>query len=179
MDCLERSRRGGSWDDVADEIIATIPPLPELLDKGVHMAGRRAWETPTDSLLHTCFVQTYLEPDYRFMDRCQCYWDRGCAAILARGLDLAKDQERELVRACWAKLKDPNTLPGEPEFWYGDPPQHASGPPDPAGLANGTQSDTRGHLAPAARTESTTQTATPKARTSRKASYRSPLTKGY
>jgi hypothetical protein len=42
---------------------------------------------------------------------------------MVQELKLEKADERELIRACWLKLKLPSELPGFPAFWYGDPPR--------------------------------------------------------
>ena len=108
-------------DAHAAEIIAQIPPLSQLEPKPAHTTGQAPYETPKDSLLHTMFTQQYQEPEWRFLDRCECYWRRGCAMKLVQAMHLENDQERELIRACWLKLKLPSEQPRWPEFGYGEP----------------------------------------------------------
>lgn len=110
------------YDTTADEIIAKIPPLPELHSSS-GLYGITYWEPPKGSFIQTSFSQTYQEPWDLFLERCQCYWDRGCSAKMARELKLPKDEERSLIRACWLKLKLPSQLPGFPEHWYADAPR--------------------------------------------------------
>jgi hypothetical protein len=101
---------------VADHIIAQIPPLPELRQRPGHTPGLTPWETPQDSMLHTSFTQFFQEPHWRFFERCECYWWRGCAMKLAQAMELPRNTERVLIRECWLKLKRPSQLPRWPEF---------------------------------------------------------------
>lgn len=107
----------------ADQIIAQIPPLPTLIQQYGDGFASTHWQTPKDSVLHTSFTQNYQEPEWRFLERCECYWRRGISAQLVRAMKLPKEEERALIRACWLTLKRPSELPLWPEFDYGERPR--------------------------------------------------------
>src|SRR5690349_21779575 len=103
---------------MADEIIARIPPLPQLSEKAPSVPGETSWSTRADAMVRQCENQTYSEPWERFIERFECYWRRGCSMRTVQARHLGKAEERELIRACWLKLTLPSQLPGFPAFWY-------------------------------------------------------------